>query len=248
MSGHLNYEDEGKAICKVGKKTLYINDKSIEDGFNTFIPKGDLVIQQIPDPKTERSILYITAPSGSGKSYYSKEYIGEYHKVYPKRPVFVFSSLDDDITLDKIKYLKRINIKKPEFLSMELTAEDFKDSLVIFDDTDCITQKAIKLKVQSILGSILETGRHFNVSVIYTSHIATAGNDTKKILNECHSITIFPKNMGNKSSKYLFDQYLGLSKEEIKKVKSMSGRWVTIAKTYPMVIFGEKEAFCRTNV
>lgn len=248
MSGHLNFEEEGKLICKIGKKSLFINDKIVEDGFNTFIPKGDLLIQQVPDPKTERSILYITAPSGSGKSYYSKEYIYEYHKLYPKRPIFVFSSLDDDITLDKIKYLKRINIKKSEFLSMELTAEDFKDSLVIFDDTDCITQKAIKLKVQSILGSILETGRHFNVSVIYTSHIATAGNDTKKILNECHSITIFPKNMGNKSSKYLFDQYLGLSKEEIKKVKSMTGRWVTISKTYPMCIFSEKEAFCRTNV
>jgi len=42
--GHLNYEDEGKAICKVGKKTLYINDKSIEDlnGY-IFSTKGKLL-------------------------------------------------------------------------------------------------------------------------------------------------------------------------------------------------------------
>lgn len=248
MSGYLNFEEKGKMICQIGKKTLYINDKEVEDGFNCYTCKGDNVISQIPDKDTERSILYITAPSGSGKSYYTRQYITEYHKSYPKRPIIIFSSLDSDITLDKLKYLKRINIKKTEFLDMDITAQDFKDSLVIFDDVDCLTNKPIKLKVQSILNSILDTGRHFNVSVAYTSHIACGGNDTKHILNEAHSLTIFPKNLGGKSSKYLLDMYLGLDKDEIKKLKNVkNSRWITVMKSYPMMFFSEKECWCRTN-
>jgi hypothetical protein len=247
MNGNLNYDEEGKMIAKIGKKIVYINDKSVEDGFNELKCKGDNLVQQIPDKNTERSILYITAPSGSGKSYYTKQYIEEYHKSYPKRDVFIFSSLDSDTTLDKLKYIKRIKIKNQEFLDMELTAQDFKDSLVIFDDTDCLTNKPIKMKVLGILNQILEVGRHHNVSLVYTSHLATDGNNTKRILNEAHSITIFPKNMGLRGIKYLLEMYLGLDKNEIKKIKNISGRWVTVQKTYPMCFFGEKEIWCRSN-
>jgi hypothetical protein len=163
--------------------------------------------------------------------------------MYPKREVYMFSSLDDDPTLDKLKYMKRIKIKTPEFLTTEINAGDFKDTLVIFDDCDVLSVKPIKLKVFRILNEILETGRHFNTSVVFTSHNATMGNETKRILNECHSITIFPKNMGGKTSKYLLDQYLGLDKTEIAKLKTLTGRWTTIVKSYPMVVLSEKEAF-----
>jgi UDP-glucose 4-epimerase len=94
---------------------------------------------------------------------------------------------------------------------------------------------------------MLEIGRHFNISVIFTSHCATMGNDTKRILNECHSITIFPKNLGGKTSKYLLDQYLGMDKEQIKKLKKVNSRWVTILKTYPQCIISEKCAWVINN-
>ncbi len=249
MNGCLNFEDKGKMLCKISNKVLYINDKSVEDGFNDFKCKPEHTFQHIPDKKTERSILYITAPSGSGKSYYTRQYIEQYHKTYPKREVMIVSALESDTTLDKLTYLKRINIKNPDFLAMDLSAADFKDSLIVFDDTDSIGLKPIKIKVMAILTSILNTGRHHNVSVIYTSHLACNGLETKNILNECHSITIFPKNLGGKSSKYLLDNYLGLDKDEIKRIKNVKGsRWCTIVKSYPMVFFSENEAWCRTNI
>jgi hypothetical protein len=242
-SGHLNWDEKGKMIAKIGTRILYVNDKPVDDGFNTYKAKGDATIQQIPDKNTERSVLYITAPSGSGKSFYTREYISQYHKMYPKRDVYVFSSLDDDQTLDKLKYLKRIKIKSPEFLTTEINAVDFKDCLVIFDDCDVLSVKPIKLKVFRILNEILETGRHHNTSVVFTSHNATMGNDTKRILNECHSVTLFVKNAGGKTLKYLLDQYLGLNKEEIHKLKKLDSRWVTICKTYPQIVLSEKECF-----
>lgn len=243
MSGNLNFDDIGKMVAIVGKKTLYLSDKPVEDGMNEFKSKNDTPIQHIPDKNTERSVLYITGQSGSGKSYYTKQYIAEYHKMYPKRSVFVFSSLADDETLDKLKYLKRIKIKEEPFLSSDIGASDFKDTLCIYDDVDVISNKVIKSKVFKLLNEMLEIGRHFNISVIFTSHNATMGLDTKRILNECMSITLFPKNLGGKTSKYLLDGYLGIDKNQIKRLKKVNSRWVTILKTYPMMCLSDNEAW-----
>ena len=240
----LNFDDCGKMVAKVNdKKVLYLNASPIEGGVDEYCCKGDHCIQAIPDKETERSVLYITGQSGSGKSYYTSQYIKEYHKMYPKRDVFIFSSLADDSTLDKLKYLKRIKIKEQTFLSAELGASDFKDSLCIFDDVDVISNKEIKAKVFKLLNEMLEIGRHFSISVIFTSHNATMGLDTKRILNECHSVTIFPRNLGGKTAKYLLDSYLGVDKDQIKRIKKVNSRWVTILKTYPQMCLSEKCAW-----
>ena len=247
----MNVENKGQAVALIQE-----SDKKKPNTILSIEPKKENVLtymkelkvkdgqhfQQIPNISVERNILYITGASGSGKSYYTKNFVEQYKKIYPKREVYLFSSLSDDSSIDKIKKLRRIKLT-PEFLNEDITAKDFVDSLVIFDDTDCITDKKVKLKVNGILNSLLETGRHFNASVIYTSHSACNGADTKKILNECHSITIFPHGLGGRSLKYLLEQYLGLDKAQIARVKHLNSRWVTIIKSYPMVVLSEKESY-----
>jgi len=247
----MNVENQGQAIAliqdtdkKKANTLLSIEPKkeNVVNYMKEFKLKDSQHFQQIPNISVERNILYVTGASGSGKSYYTKNFVDQYKKIYPKREVYLFSSLSDDSSIDKIKNLRRIKLT-PEFLNDDITAKDFKDALVIFDDTDCITDKRVKLKVNGILNSLLETGRHFSSSVIYTSHSACNGADTKKILNECHSITIFPTGLGGRSLKYLLDQYLGLDKAQIARVKHLNSRWVTIVKSYPMVVLSEKEAY-----
>jgi len=251
----MNFEEEGIPLAlledkeqkeKKKWKTLYITDKpkSCQTSFREILLKDrpNLRFQPIPDKGTERSIRYVTGASGSGKSYYTKAYADEYHRLYPKRDIYIISSIKEDKTIDKIKDLKRIKLEG-EFLTSELTAEDFKDSLLIFDDTDCLTNRNIKNKVDSILNSVLETGRHFNVEVVYTSHLACNGRETRRILNECKSVTIFPSGLGGKAMKYLLDNYFGLDKEQIRKIKKLNSRWVTIQKGFPMVVMSEKECF-----
>lgn len=231
----------GSTIAKTGNKILHIDDKEDDDGFSTIhLKTGEFTL--MPDKSSERTIFYITAPSGSGKSFLSKEIINEYHKIYPKRDVYIFSSLDSDPTLDTLKYIKRIKINKPEFMETELTSEDFKDSLVLFDDVDVIADKKKLKKVQEILNSILQTGRHFNVSCIYTSHASTAGHATKIILNEAHIVVFFPSTAGGKMLKYLGDQYLGLSKQQLEKMKDLKSRWVAVVKKYPRAIITQHQA------
>tara|TARA_B110000495_G_C23007811_1_gene595643 strand:+ start:1276 stop:2031 length:756 start_codon:yes stop_codon:yes gene_type:complete len=233
-------------IATFGKKIAGVVDNPmLKDGSTKIETNEKVPFRQAVNKDTERSILYVTAPSGSGKSYYTRQYIEDYHKAYPKRHVYVFSALDSCATLDKLKYLKRIKIKEAKFLNMELNAIDFKESLCVFDDTDVISNKHIKLKVFTLLNSILETGRHSKVSCVFTSHNANMGLDTKRILNEAHSITIFPRNMGNRQLKYLLGEYLGFDKDEIKRIKKTNGRWVTICKSYPMTFFDQSTMFIK---
>ena len=247
----MNFED-GSILAKVNntKKKLYVSDNT--DDITTVhkeikLPLGQ-TFQMIPTDK-ERDIIYITGQSGSGKSYFTKMYVEEYNRKFKnKNNIYLFSAIDDDESIDSIKNLKRVNIKDPEFLEESIELDDLKNSMCIFDDVDTITSKHIRAKVYSILNMILQTGRHANISVVYTSHICCAGAETKLILSEAHAVVIFPKTMGNRSLKYLCDSYFGMDKHQIQKIKTIGGRHAIIHKTYPMVVMGQNTAFTTTDL
>lgn len=228
---------------KSDAKPIYIEpDKSkVDDYFKEIKCKNNEYIQHTPHKSNERQILYITGASGSGKSYYVNKYGNEYRKKFKNNPIYLFSSVQEDTSL-KIPDLKRVKLDEG-FLNAELTASDFKDSLVIFDDTDVINNKLILKKVNLILDTILQTGRHHGTSIIYTSHTACNGNQTKVILNEAHSVTIYPSGLGGRSLRYLLDQYFGLEKEQIRKIKRLPSRWTTIVRSYPIIVLYEKGAY-----
>ena len=252
---NMNFEEKGRFLAYLKDdditdrkkwEKLFLTDKPNEVRGGAFRDvklkdKPKLHFQPSPDKKTERSITYITGASGSGKSYYTRMYVDEYKKLYPKREVYLLSSISDDSSIDKIKGLKRINMEK--LANESLSAKDFKDSCIIFDDTDCLTNKFLRLKVSELLNSLLETGRHFNCEVIYTSHLATDGHATKRILNECKSVVIFPSGLGGRSIKYLLDNYFGLDKDQIKRIKKLPSRWVCINKGFPMSVIADKDAY-----
>jgi hypothetical protein len=165
----------------------------------------------------------------------------EYKKMFPKRNIYVISSIAEDKSIDSLKP-KRIDVMHSEFMFDEFTAEDFKDSLVIADDVD-VFQTKVKKKVLSIINSILQIGRHFNVSLCFTTHNLTIGAETKVLLAEAHIITLFPKTTGSRALKYILDAYLGIDKSQITKLKKMKSRAVSIIRGYPQVVIGEQEAF-----
>lgn len=241
-----NYENIGNPIAKIiGKtnnKTIYLNENSddIDKPFKELQLSNNNMFQQIPNNNRERDILYISGQSGSGKSYYSKNYIKEYKKIHKNNDIYLFSNIMNDDSFDEIKNIKKIDIFDDDFIDIELKADEFGDSLLLFDDVDCIQKKQIKKKIYALLNEVLMVGRHYNISIIFTSHIICNGLETKGILNEAHSITIFPNNMGNRSLKYVLDSYLGLDKKQIEKIKNFDSRWVTINRSYPQSLLTEK--------
>ena len=245
----LNFENQGSPIAYVGtgkksklKQILSVAEhkKDVKHPFIEYTLQGEEKFLPIPDPSKERSVIYITGQSGSGKSYWVADWCKRYKQIFPKNNIYLLSSLEEDSSIDKIKDLYRI--KLPEFMEDNWVVADLKDSVLILDDTDAITDKAIKKKIEILTNSILQTGRHYNTTCLFTSHLATMGKETKMILAECHSVVLFPKNMGNRSLKYILESYFGLDNKEIKKLKNLEGRWVQIIRSYPKGVLSEKYA------
>ena len=88
---------------------------------------------------------------------------------------------------------------------------------------------------------MLQTGRHYKISMCITYHVGCNGASTKMILNESTSITFFPQVIGSRNLKYICESYLGLSKAQIEKFKKIDTRAVTIHRTYPKVYVTDRE-------
>lgn len=245
----LNLDKEGIPLCVImgGKndgEKVYLSDKMDDDDnlkkIKTYqnLALKDGIFQQIPNTKKERDVGVVVGSSGSGKSTYINKYIKQYKKIYKKREIYFFSNLTEDKSLD-VK-INRIKIDD-ELLDDPLTVEDFKDSLVIFDDIDVISNKFLKEAVYKIMNQILETGRHFRVSCIMTSHLSN-GLNMKRILNESQFFVYFPWG-STKSTNYVLENYIGIDKNDIKKIKSTKSRWACVYKNYPQGVLTEKNVF-----
>ena len=246
----LNFEHIGTPIAKLIKKGSKPSKRdpiiSLDEHSSARNNYPELILTQpeecfqfIPDETKERTIHYIIGASGSGKSFYASNLANEYKKMNPKNPVYLLSYVDSDGSIERIKGILRIPLNA-SFLEEDLDASDFEDALVIFDDTDCITEKALKSKLRDLLGKLLNTGRHTKTSVIYLSHIGI-GVENRGILNECHSLTIFPATLGGRSRSYLLSNYLGLNKKEIDAIDNIHSRAITFVKSYPMLVLAERQ-------
>jgi len=242
----LNLVKTGRPLCK-------ILDGKLNGTIISVAPRGDVNVntfpvirlpeeskfQIIPDSTKERDILYITGASGSGKTTFTAGYIKEYKKTYKKNEIYVFSALKEDETLDKLG-IQRVKVGN-NLIEDPLTIDDFKNSLVIFDDIDVISDKKVREAVYKILNSILETGRHTKTSCINTNHLPTAKNETRRILNEAHAIVYFPHSGSVRGINYLLTDYVGLTKEDIQVIKGMKSRWCCIFKNYPQIAMTERQ-------
>ena len=258
--GVLNFEEIGKVIAVIkddrdGKKSktpsgrsLFVCDNKMSANDGVRHPECEIHLntnqhfQIAINKETERMIGYICGGSGGGKSYFCKKYIEEYHRAYPSRPIYIISALTEDPTLDSLKCIQRIKLT-PEFIEDDLTAKDFQDALLLLDDTDTISNKKMRNKVNQLRDDILSTGRHFNTSILVTTHTPANGFETKLILNEAHFVSICPSALGGRAKSYLLETYLGLDKKQIRKLKNIDSRVITFIKGHPMVVIGERIAY-----
>jgi len=199
-------------------------------------------------PNSEVRVLYIAGPSGSGKSTYAATYIKKLKKIYPNSDFILFSRLKSDKVLDELDP-HRIQITD-ELISDPIQVEDIREnSIILFDDIDCINNKKIMDSINRLRTEIMEIGRHKNLQIICTSHLIN-GNErkfTRTILNEMQSLTIFPKSGSAYQITYALKSYFGLSTKQIRKVLDMNSRWVTLVKVYPQLYLSEHElAFTST--
>ena len=135
--------------------------------------------------------------------------------------------------------LKRVKIDE-DLISNPIDVKEFENSCVVFDDFDVIGAKPIREAVIKVMNQILELGRHHHITCVITNHLSTNGKDTRRVLNEAHTITYFPSSGSVKGINYLLQTYCGMDKKDILKAKKTKSRWITIYKHYPQIMMGEK--------
>ena len=219
--------------------------------YNQIINEGDLgkdfyhenaAVQIIPteDPD-QRDSIYITGPSGSGKSVYVSNFIAEYKKRYPKRNIILISGKDSDPALDKYK-IGRIPIDET-LVEDPINLDEMVNSLVIFDDIDQLGNKKIQDAVWHLRDKILEVGRSRGISICSVAHQITNYKASRVCLNEADYVVLFCKSGARYGINYFLKKYLGLDNKQIERVMNLPSRAVVIKKTYPMCVIYQNGCF-----
>jgi len=216
------------------------SDADAKNNYDNVETKSNELFQLVKDPESERIVLYVVGASGSGKSYWTTQFVKQYKTTNKNKKVYLISPILDDKNINSLQPT-RLNPESQAFVEDPPEVEDFKNSLLICDDIEAYSNKKTVLRIMNLINSILATGRHFNISLLFLVHNATQGNMTKLLLLESQGLVLFPSNMTGKSSKYLLDKYLGLDKDQIKRIKKMRSIAITIMKTYPMILVAENE-------
>lgn len=223
-----------KFICDVGSDETSFK---LEHGSSfELMPNDD------PD-KTAR--YYICGMSESGKSWISRMLIDNYHSLFPKRSIYVISSLKQDETLDESKKLfTRINYET--FMEEPPTVEEFSDdgagSLILFDDYDTIKGK-VGAVLQTFIDQCCQMGRHQNITTIMSTHFLTNYKLSSIKLAESNYFVVFPRNTPTKKLSYLLETYASLEESQVKEIKKMgkTSRWVMVSRVYPKYAISENE-------
>lgn len=225
---------------------IYIDEKEPDDDdeegkvkYEIKLPKGGKLIP-LPNKKViER--LYITAPSGAGKSTFVGSWLNEYKKMYKDDEIFVFSSIPEDEPLDKHDPI-RIPLDD-SILTDPLDINDYVESAVVFDDIDTIQDKGIRNTVGAFRDFLLEQGRHGDIRMLVTSHVMMNYRNTVRVLNEATAICFFPKFASPHHIKKWLKERGGVNKKQIKKILNLPSRWVVFYRTYPKYVLYERGAF-----
>jgi len=228
---------EGKKIAKIKGGVndggfIYLNDKGINeikilDGKLQVLPNNDIIEK-----------IYISAPSGAGKSTYIGRWIAEFKKSHRDDPVYVFSSIDSDKEIDKYDPI-RINLDE-DLLDEPLQPDELEKSLCVFDDTDTIRDKPIKQYLEVLRDWLLECGRHFKIRLLISSHLLSNYASTRRILNEATSVVVFPRaGTGTYHIKNFLKTYCGFDSIQTKKFINLPSRWVSINRGYPQYVIYE---------
>lgn len=245
---------DGKMIALIHDKKdriLYVNDADT-NGYKTIVLDERGYMEPLLDDRG-RSITYICGASGSGKSTVTRGLVINFNIMFPKSQVYLFSKVNTDPAFDdleKKKMIIRIPIDQQLVTDPINVLEDIDEkSLVIFDDTDTITDKNILKAVNNIKMQILEIGRHRNIYCIVTSHLINTNDraGTRTMMNEMHNLVIFPKGGGSVyQQRYCLKNYLGFNNKQINEILNTSdSRWVWISKNYPQYVLTQKR--CNIN-
>jgi hypothetical protein len=218
-------DGSGRVIC--------IDKEGDMDAINT--PQELVPIMNLCDNKTDR--VFICGKSGSGKTYLGNSLVREKLRLFPEKSLYVFSPYQEDESFD---YGLETKIQRLD-VEGEYEVEDFKDSVVVFDDCNLLTNAKTLKKMYTLVKGLMSGGRHHATDVFWLSHTLMDGVNTKYIIGAANYIVIYPQDGAGRQKENFLKVYGGLASDQIDDILSTDERWVMIHNEYPMFIQTEHE-------
>ena len=97
--------------------------------------------------------------------------------------------------------------------------------------------------VQGLAETIGNLGRRTSTSLLYLTHMLTAGLKTRNLLGECQTYVIFPGGSSNNQLRHLLCYYAGASPQDVTAIKRLPSRWVSVKRTYPPTVMYDGGAY-----
>jgi hypothetical protein len=207
----------------------------------TYKTRLNEIISILPSDTPDR--IYIAGASGVGKSSFSAQFVLEYHIKYPENKIYMYSTHQAEHAYSRlpIEY-QELKTLLPDSTPPPPTVQDFKNSLVLFDDVDNLQDKNLQNAVNGLQSDLLANGRKYHVSVMIIAHQLMNYKQTRNILSECYRVVFFPQ-----SSKYHVNRYLktyaGIQKSDIDRIMNTRSRWICLQTTVPNIVMAEHDVF-----
>lgn len=210
-----------------------------------FTQDVETLIPLIGEGDFDRSILLI-GPSGSGKSFLAKQILLNDRRL---RPIALFSKVRHDPSLQELREarfqdkprLRELPLFTDDDLAALPTENDLRGCITFFDDIDAFQGDRANY-LRSYRDSLLEAGRHKNITVLSTSHILTNYSKTRVTLNEAEWVLLFPPANRRSADQFLKDR-MGMVKADRDHLISRSnstGRYLGIRMSNPNLMIHQK--------
>jgi hypothetical protein len=229
------------------KQILYIDTNiSDKDEITSFTIKEGTFFPILNLSPQMNLRLGIYGRSGSGKSFMAGKVLNYLCNKY-NLPVHIFSAVGHDEALDieRGKY-RQLPIRYDIYADGVVDGinfEDFKDTIVVFDDIEKTNDEKISKKLMSLRDTILFRGRHLNINLINVSHDVLGGKETKRLHSEENCCIIYPKYNTAHSIRNYLNKYMGLSNKQVEFVRNQPTRGCFISNTAMQYCITEKSIF-----
>ncbi len=213
-----------------------------------FIRHGGVKLCPSDDPQ-ERDTLYISGPTGSGKTHFACGFINDFLEQNENSDVIVITPKEKDKTIDcnlDPEIIDYVNAEEKDdegnyrIVSEELTHNDLEDSITFFDDILAISNPKLKQYVINLNETAIKVGREKRVSTITTSHLLRNWRETRLLINDSKYIVVFPES----GPKYPIFTYLkdiiGMDKKRIEEILQIKTSWLVICQKAPQAIVHER--------
>ncbi len=191
-----------------------------------------------------RDAICIYGNAGSGKTYWTTQYLKTYKKLNKNKEIYLFTTNVDTDPSYKGFGINLMNIDEENYEELSSFDETtFSNSIVIFDDIET-RDKKIQLAIYKFRDLLFQKSRKHNVDIINIIHKALDNNNSKIPNGECTAAVIFPRSNWAEAKRLLIN-YFNLNAKQIDDIyrARLNSRWVYVNKIYP--IYALFENGCR---